>query len=379
MLLFIGENGFVTANAHFVYFYKHLKPTNEAPEDAIPSCDWTRQMPDNERVVGVAAMNTSICVVTSRRYIRLFSPSGTQQGLLLVPGDHLCIAARGEQFVEAYYGPGGQLMYMCLSVNDLGTARVLHQGVLPISPGAELSWLGFSEYNALSALDSEKLVIMRLEGPSGAMWTPMLDFAPLCINEGEAPWLIDIAAQEAVWVLLEGGVVSPPTAPPPLPKFTFLVPPLIEEEFAVHILRHRLILDHRIATDAITDREMVQEQSKIEAYTIRAIKSMAASTETKREQKILTLCRTLTFKRSIEIAAKTLGSIGMRNLADIVNNMADVTTMSAYDTEERSKKYAFSHSSWSSSTSSSEAQMSMKRSEPSSLRSQGTPVKKSKW
>lgn len=340
-------------------------------------------MPDNERVVGVAAMNTSVCVVTSRRFIRIFSPSGTQQGLLLVPGDHLCIAARGEQFVEAYYGPGGQLMYMCLAVNDLGTARVLHQGVLPISPGAELSWLGFSEYNALAALDTQRLVIMRLEGPSGAMWTPMLDFSPLCINEGEAPWLVDIAAQEAVWVLLEGGIVSPPTAPPPLPKFTYLVPPLIEEEFAVHILRHRLILDHRIATDAISDREMAQEQSKIEAYTIKAIKSMAASADPQREQKILTFCRTLTFKKSIEIAAKSLGDLGMHRLADAVINMADVTTMTAQEAEERSKRYALSYSSWSSSSSSSaisESQMSMKRFEPSTpSRTQGTPAKKSKW
>lgn len=337
-------------------------------------------MPDNERVVGVAAMNTSICVVTSRRYIRIFSPTGTQQGLLLVPGDHLCIAARGDQFVEAYYGPGGQLMYMCLTVSDLGTVRVLHQGMLPISPGAELAWMGFSEYNALTVLDTQKLVIMRLEGPNGAMWTPMLDFVPLCCNDGESPWLVDITAQEAVWVLLEGGITSPPTAPQPLPKFTYLVPPLIEEEFAVHILRHRLILDHRIATDAITDEEIAREQIKIEAYTIKAIKSLATSAEMQREQKIMTLCKTLTFKKSIELAAKCLGDNGMHRLADIVINMADVATMSALETEERSRKYAFSHSTWSSSSfSSSETQTPMKRLLPPSSKTQGTPTKKSKW
>ena len=348
-------------------------------------------MPDDERVVGVATMNTSVCVVTSRRFIRLFSPAGTQQGLLLVPGDHLCIAARGEQFVEAYYGPGGQLMYMCLAVSDLGAARVLHQGVLPISPGADLAWLGFTEYNALAALDSHKLVIMRLEGLSGAVWTPMLDFAPLCCNDGEAPWLVDIAAQEAVWILLEGGVASPPTAPPPLPKFTLLVPPLIEEEFAVHILRHRLLLDHRIAIDAVGDREVAQEQSKIEAYTIKAIKSVAASADPQREQKILTLCRTLTFRKSLEIAAKNLGDLGMHRLADTVINMADVAAVTASEAEEYSRKHAFSLSSWSSSSSfssssssssstSAESQASLKRVEPStSSRTQSTSAKKSKW
>ena len=55
---------------------------------------------------------------------------------------------------------------------DMGDYRSLSSGSLPLTPGAELTWFGFTELRALAAGDSAG-VVHTLRQELGGCWVPV--------------------------------------------------------------------------------------------------------------------------------------------------------------------------------------------------------------
>lgn len=62
-----------------------------------------------------------------------------------------------------------------MQVLDVAGESMLHQGPLPLSPGASLAWLGFAEGSPLLAAQDTK-GYLRLRSPQfGGAWVPVFD------------------------------------------------------------------------------------------------------------------------------------------------------------------------------------------------------------
>jgi hypothetical protein len=111
-------------------------------------------------------------VATSRRHLRLFSPAGSQTHLLTLPGAPVALAASGHALAAAWHaGPPASSGDQCLryALYDVAEQRQLHAGPLPLSPGATLAWLGFTEEGQLASYDSHGELRLR-SADFGGTW-----------------------------------------------------------------------------------------------------------------------------------------------------------------------------------------------------------------
>ena len=74
-------------------------------------------------------------------------------------------------------GPSKRLASLpFLQIYDVATQQELASGPLPLIPGSNLSWLGFSEEGVLASYDSEGELRMRSPDFGGA-WVPLFSSA----------------------------------------------------------------------------------------------------------------------------------------------------------------------------------------------------------
>lgn len=120
-----------------------------------------------------------------------------------------------------------QLAY---SVFDGMTGATVANGeVAALSPGASLSWVGFSDKCALSIMDSDGMLSMlarypttNSNGTSSALgsnngnWMPMLDTVGLKKSMSDMYWPVEVHGGKLVCVLLRGGHEHPNAARRPV-------------------------------------------------------------------------------------------------------------------------------------------------------------------
>ena len=307
----------------------------ESGDDDTPVCDWVRELPEDEAVLGLAASSTGVCVATSRAFLRLFSLTGMQRVVLAVPGSHVCVVARDAAFVEVYQEAcTGAYRFFCFTVAASGTAHVCYDGSLPLGAGESLLWAGLSDALALAVLGSRGMLLMRIEGSKAALWMPMLDFAQLAGRKrgALAHWMVAVSGSEALCVQLREGELVPPTAPPPVVCSLALTPPVVQEArdaetgLVVQLLRDRVLLEHRIASGTVEADAVPRAEAKLDVLQLQLIEALAHDTaEPTREQRILGLCHGLALRRSLAIAAKFINNAGLTRLANTVADMYERT------------------------------------------------------
>lgn len=98
----------------------------------------------DDPTVGLTGSGT-ILVATSRGFVRFFSGAGLQKYIWNV-GEEVVAMAAGKDWAMVVYraGAGAGLDY---SLIDTDTYEVVQQGKVPLSKGATLTWLGFTNDN----------------------------------------------------------------------------------------------------------------------------------------------------------------------------------------------------------------------------------------
>ena len=93
----------------------------------------------------VAVGSTWAAVATNQDFLRIFTIGGLQTALVSLPGPVVCMSGHGTQLIVVYHNGMGLPGSQCLGVKliDLDTnTQVIADQRLPLSPKANLSWLG---------------------------------------------------------------------------------------------------------------------------------------------------------------------------------------------------------------------------------------------
>lgn len=157
----------------------------------------------NEVVEAVACGDEFAACLTSRRVLRVYTLSGVPIGVISVSGEPVTMVARSGCLFVVTRAAG--LGTPELDQDDALDFRVLEissrsqraAGRLPLSPGARLRWIGFSNEFAPLTLDTEG-VVRALLGSGPGSWGPA--------NGGGAEWTVvhqftHKGSQDGVWMV----------------------------------------------------------------------------------------------------------------------------------------------------------------------------------
>lgn len=175
--------------------------------------DWLFQLEGDESVVCCAVGKKWAAVSTDQNYLRVFSYSGLQTGIRCLPGPVVTMVGEGDS-LAVVYSAGGALRVWVI---DIMRDEFEHRGVLPISPGSTLTWLGFAwNLNCLTSFDSNGVLRMLLS--KDYSWVPVLHARGHCKGRSDFVWPTYVTPQNLMCHVCRGGRRAPHTLPRPVPQ-----------------------------------------------------------------------------------------------------------------------------------------------------------------
>lgn len=224
---------------------------------------------------------SSFVVCHSRRFLRLFTVGGIQGPIIWLPGEPVTIVGRG-RFVAVLYHrsmspmqDGTQLLGYSIIDGVKGTT-VATGDVSALSPGASLTWVGFTDTCALTVMDSDGMLSLLArpnnESSSFGNWVPVLDTVGLKKSVNDNFWAVEVNGGKLVCVLLRGGKDHPDAARRPVTTTLKLRMPMAtclsmksgaEEEASV---RANIALDQKKLHDDIRVSDGMNSEDVDEEY-----------------------------------------------------------------------------------------------------------------
>ncbi len=114
----------------------------------INSCDntkeWQVDMPRKEYIKCVCVSRYLAACMTSRRFMRVYGLAGTQKEIICFSGNAVCMSAYENCVLICYAGSGVSIEYSIYYIDD-EAKRPAEHGQVPMSEGAKLEWVGFSD------------------------------------------------------------------------------------------------------------------------------------------------------------------------------------------------------------------------------------------
>lgn len=147
----------------------HFKPVS----GLVGGAEWQEIFDSNEDVAGVAVGNDWVAAVSLPFfYLRIWSVSGLQNHPIQLPISHfVSMVGQGTRLVVFHSTPMG----LRALVYDLALRRVVFDIPAPVSPGAELTWCGFTTTGVLVTVDNAGVARMLLNTAAwGGQWVPLL-------------------------------------------------------------------------------------------------------------------------------------------------------------------------------------------------------------
>merc|ERR1712023_14860 len=142
----------------------------------------------------------------------------------------------------------GALQYWLL---DVSKDKFISQGMLPISPGSTLSWLGFTwNLNNLATFDSKG--VLRMLVSKDFSWIPILNAKKHCKGRNDTVWPIYTTSENLMCHICKGGKKYPQTLPRPIPQALPLCVSILglasseSEKLQEKYLRQKIILGEHV-------------------------------------------------------------------------------------------------------------------------------------
>ncbi|XP_055935978.1 WD repeat and HMG-box DNA-binding protein 1-like [Argiope bruennichi] len=140
--------------------------------------EWIVEMPENEEIEAVALGDGFAACVTDKKFIRLYTISGIQCEVFLMPGPVVCCTARGNQLLVVFHKglgiEGDQCLNMMIVKVNLEKHSSVKECFLPLSSKSFLSWLGFTDEGTPCIVDSSGILSL-LNTSCGVKWIPVAD------------------------------------------------------------------------------------------------------------------------------------------------------------------------------------------------------------
>ncbi|CAN0370008.1 unnamed protein product, partial [Discosporangium mesarthrocarpum] len=135
----------------------------------------------------------------------------------MISGPLVSMAGAGPLLVLVYHKgpPVGETQSLAYQVLDVMGGHEVSSGDLCLSPGACLTWLGFSDDLMAVAMDSLGL-LTGLTQSLGWRWAPLLDTLSVSKNKEDRFWPIGVVTGKLLAANLKGGEKNPSTHPRPV-------------------------------------------------------------------------------------------------------------------------------------------------------------------
>ena len=214
---------------------------------ALREKDWYLTLPNGERALGCATGEGWAAVMTSRRFLRLFTSGGNQGQILWLDGQPITMVGR-RRFVAVFYHQGEPCRDGTQNIGykliDAMTNCVLSSGTSTcISNSATLIWAGFSNDGSLLVMDSEGMVSMLVKSNASLsldsdtnnsewVWMPVLDTLGLRKASDDSFWPVTVYEGKLICVPLKGKVKYPDAARRPVTANLSLKLPLARSPLA---------------------------------------------------------------------------------------------------------------------------------------------------
>ena len=147
------------------------------------------------QATAVAICDEYAVAATSKRLLRVFSFSGMEKNVLVLPGPVVCMHGLGALLGVVYHHPsspspeGDQVLEFQLM--DLKGNRVTAKDYVGLSPKATIEWFQVVRPGLVAAMDSEGVVMIHTPAEMGGQWTPVLDIKT-CNQPRDWFWPISI-------------------------------------------------------------------------------------------------------------------------------------------------------------------------------------------
>ena len=301
--------------------------------------DWYLKLPDGERVLGSACGQGWAAVMTSRRFLRIFSSGGNQNQVVWLNGDPVTMAGHS-RFLAVFYHKASPLpdktQQLGYSLWDTTSFNLVSEGsVSCISKGSSLTWVGFSNDCSLMAMDSDGMLSMLV--PCGGddlssaswAWAPVLDTVGLRKSADDRFWPVSVYDGKLICVPLKGGNLYPDAARRPVTTTLGLRMPLAKSAIVKNTIleevsvRSNLALAQKQICNDTEDANFEQEYTTMCAQVDKVTLKLFASTlDAGKVERALDLVDRLHLEKSYDLAIR---------LADHNRKLVDFI----YDAKER--------------------------------------------
>lgn len=162
-------------------------------------------------------------VATDQNYLRFFSLGGVQRGVQCLKGGIVGMVGNDDCIMIAYhagsnYLAGQNIEFILIDSNK----KVLVKESVALSPGATLTWLGFSEEGMPLSFDS--IGILRGFLRSSTAWIPLLDTRIRRAGKQEVNYPVGVFEDSFMCIICKGGDKHPPFPKPMIMEVPLSIP-----------------------------------------------------------------------------------------------------------------------------------------------------------
>ncbi|KAL9914329.1 LOW QUALITY PROTEIN: WD repeat and HMG-box DNA-binding protein 1-like [Glossina fuscipes fuscipes] len=255
--------------------------------------EWSMQLSE-EDVVAVVATTKLVAVATSMQFLRIFTITGSQREIISIPGSVICLSGFEDRIMLSYHAApvACGLSLKCKNIT------------LPLTPGRQLVWQGFTDCGSPVFADSMGLV--QLFNVKSNCWYPVCDTMKLSSGVSNNYFVISLSKRSQILqAVLCRGCSYPMTTPRPLMQELPLQMPLCDLESEKTLLEDDRLRSSIMAVD--NANKVIKEVS---------IKLFALACRGEVETRAKELIETIACPDLLMLAVKYATKLGRIHLAD---------------------------------------------------------------
>lgn len=230
------------------------------------SREWSMPMPNCEEILCVGASSKLVAVATDARFLRIFSVMGTQREVISLPGPALAMAAHGDRILIAYHSgpPSDEQHISVLLIQTIGLSLRCRDVKLALTPGAKLTWIGYSDRGSPVTCDS--MGMLRMFSMRSNYWIPVCDTSLHTKGASDNYFIIEVSeTTQVVRAILCRGCAYPLTTPKPMVSELPLKLPVCDIEAEQSQLEESLI---RHSNFDVIDSEKTFKEHAIKLFAV---------------------------------------------------------------------------------------------------------------
>lgn len=333
----LGDSGLALADAGTIRY----RPFNPWSNDA----EWEAALSEGEEPIALACGRTFVACVTSARLLRLFCEGGTQLHAFSLEGPPVCVCAHERMLCVAWHrGPPitdatavKATQQVGFAVWDIEGMELVDAGNVPVTQGAHLSWLGFSETGRLACFDTAGVARTRL-ACMGGIWVPVFCSDDAKSSDAERHWMVGLTENEVVYVVCRASEGEPSARRRPVHYTRKMELPMLAVEGGNTSLESHYALE-RSALAEVQHRggDASRWRSAVEQSLIRLF---AEACKAGRQSRARALAARASLTKTIEGAWKLANRLKLTSLAD---EMRALFSSRTEEDEERGNEGDMAH------------------------------------